>query len=179
LFEKSQAGAFRQDLYFRLSVVEILLPPLRARAGDIPVLVEQILSRMSAKSGGPRFVVSPAAMAKLVSYDWPGNIRELENILEMSTILSQDGVIEPHHLGARIMQRASIAGARPRDETEEEDEGSIRTAELQLLQATIQELEGNIALASRRLGMSRSTIYRRMKEYGISRKGHNNAFERA
>ncbi|MCX7174474.1 MAG: sigma-54-dependent Fis family transcriptional regulator [Proteobacteria bacterium] len=166
LYEKSRAGGFRQDLYFRLSVVEIGLPPLRDRAEDIPVLARHFMGRLAGNAAGKAVAISASAMSVLCGYGWLGNIRELENVLEMAAIVCGQGTIEPQHLGQRIQplsKTSKEAATRPT---------KMKEVEIDVLRATMQELQGNIALVSRNLGISRSTIYRRMREHGISRSVH-------
>lgn len=163
LYEKSRAGGFRQDLYFRLSVIEIALPPLRERVEDIPLLAGHFLERLARKVAGRTIKISADAMEIFRAYGWLGNIRELENVLEMASIVCDKGIIEARHLAPRI--RAALTplrqtSARPT---------KMKKVEIDLLRVTMQELQGNIALVSRNLGMSRSTIYRRMRAHGISR----------
>jgi transcriptional regulator of acetoin/glycerol metabolism len=163
LYEKSRSGGFRQDLYFRLNVVEIALPPLRDRAGDIPVLARHFLGRLAGNAARKPVSISDSAMKVLCSYGWLGNIRELENVLEMAALVCEKGVIEPRHLGQRLQSTSGASKAvyaRP---------AKLKEVEIDVLRATMQELQGNIALVSRNLGISRSTIYRRMRAHGISR----------
>jgi len=169
LYEKSASGGFRQDLYFRLSVVEIALPPLRERprrpAADRRARPGAHRRKVRTAAASPS---TPQAAAVLARHAWPGNIRELENVLEMAAILSQDGVIEPQHLSLRVTSRGRAlsagggvaAGGEP---------PKMKEIEIDVLRATMREFNGNIALVSRKLGLSRSTIYRRMKEHGITR----------
>ena len=103
LFKKSQTGEFRSDLYFRLSVVEILLPPLRERGSDIDLLVDSILQRLRTRLDQPRLAISVEAIDRLRAYGWPGNIRELENVLETAAIMSGNGVITPAALPRRVL----------------------------------------------------------------------------
>lgn len=163
LYEKSRSGGFRQDLYFRLSVIEIALPPLRERVEDIPLLAVHFLERLSKKVAGRMIKISADAMDILRAYGWMGNIRELENVLEMASIVCDKGLIEERHLGPRI--RAAVTPLR---ETSARPT-KMKEVEIDVLRVTMQELQGNIALVSRNLGMSRSTIYRRMRAHGISR----------
>lgn len=177
LVEKSRAGGFRLDLYYRLGVVEVSLPALRERVGDIPLLTEYILGRISQKFGGRNVTVSPAAMAYLEAYEWPGNIRELENVLEMAVIICDGDVVEPTHLGKRVLAGGVPATVRPspaliREEFAAPARGDVlpmKDIEIEVLKATMKEFSGNIALVARKLGISRSTIYRRMKECGMTR----------
>lgn len=163
LYEKSRAGGFRQDLYFRLSVVEIALPPLRDRPEDIPVLARHFMQRFAGADGGKSISISESAMRVLSAHGWLGNIRELENVLEMAAIVCDKGLIESQHLGQRLQ-----ASPKPSRGTAKQP-AKMKEVEIGVLRATMQEFHGNIALVSRNLGISRSTIYRRMREHGISR----------
>lgn len=177
LVEKSRAGGFRLDLYYRLGVVEILLPTLRERTGDVALLADYILGRICQRFDGRHVEISPAALAYLESYEWPGNIRELENVLEMAVIICAGDIIEPGHLTKRVLASGvnSTVGVTPgplREDVLLVARGEIlpmKDIELEVLKATIKEFGGNIALVARKLGISRSTIYRRMKECGMTR----------
>lgn len=180
LVEKSKAGGFRLDLYYRLGVVEVSLPALRERTGDIPLLTEYILGRIAQKFGRRNAGISSAALACLEAYEWPGNIRELENVLEMAVIVSDGEAIEPAHLTKRVLTTVrlddasmqSAQSAPPRDAFQASGQGDVlpmKDIELEVLRATMKEYSGNIALVARKLGISRSTIYRRMKECGMTR----------
>ncbi|MBW7901292.1 MAG: sigma 54-interacting transcriptional regulator [Rhodocyclaceae bacterium] len=161
LYAKSRSGEFRQDLYFRLSVVELSLPPLRERTEDIPRIAGQLLGRLATKMGLRALSLSPAAVAGLCEYPWPGNVRELENVLEMGAIMAEGGIIEPHHLAHRMRNsELAIGSGKPGNH-----EG--RDANPDVLRDAIAEFNGNVAEAARRLGLSRSTVYRRMQQYGI------------
>jgi sigma-54 dependent transcriptional regulator, acetoin dehydrogenase operon transcriptional activator AcoR len=165
LFEKSRQGGFRQDLYFRLSVVEINLPPLRRRREDIPAVAEHVLRQIAERCDRRGVVISERAMAVLLAYDWPGNIRELENVIEMALILCEGASIEPHHLHARLGRGRPLP-----DRVPVEAPTLLKDVEMDLLRATMHEMNGNVALVSRKLGISRSTIYRRLKEHGLRRR---------
>ncbi len=167
LYEKSRSGGFRQDLYFRLSVIEIALPPLRERVEDIPLLAGHFLERLSRKVPGRTIKISAGAMDIFRAYGWLGNIRELENVLEMAAIVCDKGIIEPGHLGPRI--KAAVTPLRLTSRQTDARPAKMKEVEIDMLRETLQKLQGNIALVSRNLGMSRSTIYRRMREHGISR----------
>lgn len=98
LTQEVEAGRFREDLYYRLNVISIYLPPLRDREGDIPLLVEHFVEKNRFRPGSPPSRVSQGALDKLESYDWPGNVRELENVIQRATVLSQGGVISENHI---------------------------------------------------------------------------------
>src|SRR5882757_5473452 len=109
LFAEVQAGRFREDLFYRLNVIAILAPPLRARREDIPLLVDHFLGLYSAKNGRPRLTVSRGAMEKLLDYAWPGNVRELENVIERSVVLCRSETLTPDDLPEAIVQAAAPA----------------------------------------------------------------------
>ncbi len=162
LFEKVASKDFRQDLYFRLSVVELAIPPLRERLCDLPELAEHILERIAQQNGGGRLTISEGVLQRLSEYHWPGNVRELVNVLERAAIVCQGGVIRTRDLPARLLHQ-------PRPLAVGNTARSMRDFEAELLKNALEETGGNIAAVSRRLQISRSTVYRRMKQYGIDR----------
>ena len=186
LFSKSQRGEFRSDLYFRLSVVEIALPPLRDRGDDINLLVDSVLQRLRERLDKPTLSVGPEALAVLRAYAWPGNVRELENVLETAAIMVCDGVIGVAALPSRVSGPApareeeptvggdsklliDLASTLGRRETQPEPIGSIRDLEADAIRDALREFNCNISKVSRHLGISRSTVYRKMREIGINR----------
>ena len=171
LYEKSRNGGFRQDLYYRLSVVEITLPPLRERVEDIPLLAEHIVAKLAAKVGKGRLKLSKAALALLCRHPWSGNVRELENVLEMATIVCEGGSIEPAHLTYRMKRTDSDATLRASRPTADAGAGTqpLSDVEIEAIRRAMQDCAGNVALVARKLHVSRSTLYRRMKEHGITR----------
>lgn len=187
LHVKSLSGGFRQDLYFRLSVVEINLPPLRERVEDIPLLAAHILERLADKLARGPLRISPAGVELLCSYPWQGNVRELENVLEMAAIVCPGETLDPEHLAYRmkgVAQRSAPAAVpappvpQPPPQAartaapalpESASVVPIRDAEIDLIRTALKEYDCNITLVSRQLQISRSTIYRRMKEHGITK----------
>jgi PAS domain S-box-containing protein len=183
LFNKSERGEFRSDLYFRLSVVEIVLPPLRDRGGDIDLLVGAILHRLRERLDKPNLRVNADAIAHLHAYRWPGNIRELENVLETAAIMSADSMIGVSALPPRVVQQAAAINGRPnrlhaaveppvvaRDERDaKQPQASIHDIEAEAIRHALREHNCNISKVSRSLGISRSTVYRKMREIGINR----------
>jgi sigma-54 dependent transcriptional regulator, acetoin dehydrogenase operon transcriptional activator AcoR len=165
LYAKSSAGAFRQDLYYRLSVVELSLPPLRERADDIPLIAAQLLRKLAANMNKRAIELSPAAMEALRQYPWPGNVRELENVLELGAIMAEGATIEPAHMAYRLR----LAAPQPsnRDAAPADQGRMVRDMEIDLIRAAIEEFNGNVGDAARKIGMSRSTIYRRMQQHGM------------
>jgi formate hydrogenlyase transcriptional activator len=154
---------FRSDLYYRLNVVPIFLPPLRKRPEDIPLLVEHFVQKFARKAGKTMDMISSATMEALRSYPWPGNIRELENVLERAVILSSGSVlrISNHDLSTRIVSRRDANRSQTLEEVE-------RNHILTTLKETRWILSGPSGAAVR-LGLNRSTLYFRMKKLGIAR----------
>lgn len=155
-----EGGRFRDDLYYRLNVVRIELPPLRARREDIPLIAEAFFTRVERRSHS---ACSPLAMRLLQAYRWPGNVRELLSVLESSHINAGERRIEAQHLPTDLRgtrDAANGTGERYRREAPTHDErAAISTA--------LAETGGARAAAADRLGMSRTTLWRKMKEYGL------------
>lgn len=156
-------GSFRQDLYFRLNVVPIVLPPLRERKEDIPFLAEYFLRKYAKKNRKILHGIHPMALTCLMHHDWPGNIRELENTLERAVILCLGEQITPVDLPSQIRrdsietitQVALPPGTRLRD------------MERELIRATLQETKGNKSQTAKILGIARQTLQNKMKEHDI------------
>jgi two-component system response regulator AtoC len=159
-----RAGTFRKDLYFRLNVVTIHLPALRDRRSDIPVLVHHFLDRYAR---GENLQVTAAAMKSLLQYDWPGNIRELENCVARAVTLGDHRTIDVGDLPPAIRSESSIPSS-----TSIEDSASLSTTALaEMEKMTIlrvfEQAGGDKALAGKMLGISRATLYRKLKRYNI------------
>jgi DNA-binding NtrC family response regulator len=153
------SGKFREDLYFRLRVVEIAVPPIRERRGDLPLLVDHIMSRLGRElHEGPR-VVSPAAMKRIAAYDWPGNVRELENALTRAVVLSRGRAVLPDDL--------SLEGAPRANGVEEPSDDTLRAAERAHVIRVLTKANGNKRLAARLLGVSRSRLDRLFERHGL------------
>lgn len=154
-------GRFRRDLYFRLNVLTLRIPPLRERKQDIPLLAAHILERQSRMSGTQR-TLSDDAIKAMLAYDWPGNVRELENCLERACTMSSGPVIHLADLSSAV-QNAQFQGARgvpsgPRIVP-------IADLEKQAILSTIDQLNGDKLLAAKLLGIGKTTLYRKLKEY--------------
>jgi DNA-binding NtrC family response regulator len=159
-----QEGLFRQDLYFRINVFHIRLPPLRDRRGDIPLLVEHALGDMEVAGGAA--AVSPLAMRALLAHPWPGNVRQLLSALESARIRAGGAPIQAHHLPEEI--RAS--GSTPAGSGSLEDRYRRRgddEAERARIEAALAEADGVRVRAAELLGMGRTTLWRKMREYGL------------
>jgi two-component system response regulator HydG len=152
-------GGFRQDLFFRLNVVQIKLPPLLERKSDIPLLVSSFLEKFSDKGGAMR-TISEDAMARLIAYDWPGNIRELENAIERAVALGSGPILHVGDLPSNLLY--GTAERMPRnDELVPLDELERRA----ILRA-LRESAGDKLAAARLLGIGKTTLYRKLKQYG-------------
>jgi transcriptional regulator with PAS, ATPase and Fis domain len=171
LLEMTSDGRFRQDLYYRISAFPISLPPLRERGGDIALLVDSILQRIqkACDTNGPMqgntLAVNQEALTILETYAWPGNIRELRNVLERACLLSDDGVIRPEHLPEHILDVAGRYRSDTRPSLKFRSSSSLSESELVGLLGTFNGTRK--ALASY-LGWSERTLYRRLKELGLS-----------
>jgi DNA-binding NtrC family response regulator len=161
-----QKGTFRKDLYFRLNVVTISLPPLRERRSDIPTLAAFFLDRLAPGRG---VQVSGNAMKALLAYDWPGNVRELENCLERAVALGDQRILEVNDLPPAIA-RAEVQ-TEPLDAQEFSGAGLHATDLEDIERATIErvfsQVKGDKAVAGKMLGISRATLYRKLKRYHI------------
>jgi DNA-binding NtrC family response regulator len=161
LREAIKEGAFREDLYYRLSVVPIKLPPLRERKGDVPLLVDHFLTLHSQKRNGRERSASKRALEMLSSYSWPGNVRELEHTIERILILEDCDVIEPEHLPAFISQRQGEF------QVFSEESFSLEELEKRYIQFVLRQTKGKRQEAARILGINRKTLASKIKKYGL------------
>ncbi|MBN8526116.1 MAG: sigma-54-dependent Fis family transcriptional regulator [Planctomycetes bacterium] len=184
------AGRFRQDLYFRLKVVPIPVPPLRERRDDILPLADHLLARLAPELGRPAAAFSEAAREAMRSYDWPGNVRELANAVERAVICAEADQIQPADLSMDEVVvapprgdqaaglRAAVVdpGPRPADPAPALPSGSIvlppdlrdlATVEAMLIRAALSECGGQKSKAAERLGINRTTLYNKLKELGV------------
>jgi DNA-binding NtrC family response regulator len=160
LSERIARGEFREDLYYRLRVVEIDLPPLRERREDIPRLVRYFLDRFAAREGKDAPTLDRDAYAALLAHDFPGNIRELENLLEGAAALSQGGAIRREDL--QWLPRPGLRLADPLPPSSGDEEiADLRELEDRHIQRVLRMAGGNKSRAARLLGISRRTLYRK------------------
>jgi two-component system response regulator HydG len=162
-----KAGRFREDLYYRLNVMPMTLPPLRERKEDIPLLVNHFLDLYAKKIGRSGLTVSSAAMDRFLSYAFPGNVRELKHAVEMAAMFCGGSVIDPRCLpneirGEEFEQSLSKAGGDDLPVTER-----VRAFERELITQALQESEGKKQETARKLGISRGTLWRKLKEHGF------------
>lgn len=164
LEELLQKGSFRDDLYWRLNVVVIELPPLRERKDDIPLLVEFFLKKYKTELRLPQASISEEALDKLTQYPWPGNIRELENTLQRALILSKNGRVEKEHL---FIPAVGLSEELPTGSLAE----IIEKVERKLIKKALQENLGVQTRAAKALGVNRATFQYKLKKYGIRYEG--------
>jgi DNA-binding NtrC family response regulator len=161
LEEEIKSHRFREDLYYRLNVITMRLPPLRERRSDIPELVEYFLTMRQV--GAVRCQVTPEALEALVRCDWPGNVRELANVLERAQILAEDATITVDDLPESLFLAAPPATAA------DESSHNLHTAQREHVLAVLREEKGNKAHAARALGISRRALYRLLEKYHVDR----------
>ncbi|MEK7824062.1 MAG: sigma 54-interacting transcriptional regulator [Candidatus Eisenbacteria bacterium] len=189
-------GRFREDLYYRLNVVQIDLPPLRERREDIGLLASYFLERVSARAGRAGLAFSPEATQLLERYDYPGNVRELENAIEHAVVVSEGALITAADLPAAIRSPRLLAtgeaarpgggeprarpprGDEPRERGTRSDPGwdddprvtwSLAEVEKEHIQRVLARHRGNATAAARQLGVSRTTLWRKLRQYGLKR----------
>ncbi len=154
-------GRFRQDLFYRLNVITLHLPPLRDRAGDIPLLGRYFLDKYAAANGSRCEGFTPRAMELLVSHPWPGNVRELENVIQRAVILCPDVNIGPEHI---VLEENPVESVAVPGRTVEE-------VERNLILSTLERMNGNRTHTAKALGLSVRTIRNRLREYRLSSRG--------
>jgi transcriptional regulator with PAS, ATPase and Fis domain len=154
-------GTFRSDLYFRLNILQITLPPLNQRREDVPLLTQHFVQRFRQATGKNIEGLSAEAMAALMNYEFPGNIRELENIIERAFILCGEGQIALAHLPAPVVQ----AGERPALHALQ-NAGALDSVEGAAIKAALERHKGNRTRAARELGIHRTTLLRKLKRLG-------------
>ena len=160
LEEEQKAGRFREDLYYRLNVITIPLPPLRERRSDIPELIEHFLA--TRQLGPVPSRVDPDAREALVRYDWPGNVRELANVLERAQILAEDHLITLDDLPESLVTVPPPSEAAPANPMD------LRAMERRHVQDVLQQVKGNKVQAARSLGISRRALYRLIEKYHLA-----------
>lgn len=163
LEDEVRRGGFRADLYYRINVIALHLPPLRERADDVPLLAEHFLKRFAERDDGRALTVAEDALEALMRYDWPGNVRELENALERAAVLCRGEVIEREELSERITEPppmrlvSDVPHANP----------TLELVERSYILYVLQAEDGNKARAAEVLGIDPSTLYRKLNRYGI------------
>jgi DNA-binding NtrC family response regulator len=149
-------GSFREDLFYRLQVFDIDIPPLRERRRDIPLLTDAFLQEFNRSTGCSSLGLSPEAQEMLLGYEWPGDVRELHNALERAAILCEGGLITGEHLS---LGATSFVARRERRNLSDVERRTIGQA--------LRETDGNKSKAARRLGITRTQLYCRLRKYGL------------
>ncbi len=158
-------GSFREDLYYRLNVIQVLLPPLRDRREDIPLLIEHFVDHLSIEMNQKVEGVSTEALALLMRYDWPGNVRELRNVLERGMVVAQGVRIQPEDLG--------LVPSEPRQQPFDATL-TLEEVERRHVAAVLHHSGGNVTQAARTLAIDRVTLYNKIKKYGLRRHDEEN-----
>ena len=167
LKDEVESGAFREDLYYRLNVVELNMPPLRERGGDIPLLADHFLKKYAKKNKRRIIGFNPLSMDILMRHDWPGNVRELENVIERAVIMAGGDVIKSTDL-PESLKKDDIDNKT--DRIDMSPGRALKDVEKEMILLTLEETGGNRTHASKILGISRRTLQLKLKEYGINPK---------
>jgi transcriptional regulator with PAS, ATPase and Fis domain len=178
--EAVRGGHLREDLFYRLNVFQVHMPPLRERKADIPTLAEVLLADLNRKHECRVAEISPAALEAFERHNWPGNVRELRNVMERAVILAGEGAIERRHLPAFMLQGAAVAvgtGSPMAAASLPEDAESVRfavgttveEAEKGLILRTLEHTRNNKTRAAEILGISLKTLHNKLKEYGAAK----------
>lgn len=172
LAEQVRRGLFREDLYYRVNVVRIELPPLRRRKEDIPLLVSQFITHFNRLQGKAVQGITPEALSFLMAHDWPGNIRELENVIERAFILCREGRIDIKVLPEDLIGQGAFGG----------DNAGVRSAhdilDTQAIHAALERAGFNRLLAAKELGIHKTTFFRKIKRLGITLPGRDGRHRR-
>ena len=148
---------FREDLYYRLSVFEVVIPPLRERGSDIELLVEFFLAHFKRKHGRTELKLSEKSRELLVGYSWPGNVRQLRNVIDSAVVMAEANTIQPTDLGLRDVGSTQLESLR------------LDFWERKLIKEALSRTQNNVPNAAKLLGIGRATVYRKIEEYGIER----------
>jgi len=161
LVEEVRCGRFRDDLFYRLNIIRLELPPLRERREDIPHLIEALINKLRARTGREISGLSERALAALMAHPFPGNVRQLENFLEHGFVLCRSGIIDLDHLPTEVRELGPLPGQRSGAD------GLLVEAERRLITDALNRHAGRRKIAARELGISTTTLWRRMKQYGL------------
>jgi transcriptional regulator with PAS, ATPase and Fis domain len=159
LRKEIELGNFREDLYYRLHVIAVMLPPLRERMSDLPLLVSHFLRRLSRQSRKKVLEIRPEAMRILLNYQWPGNVRELENVVEHAYVLAKEESVTASDLPPYLQDSSPVKALGQ----------GLEDVEREHLLRVLEQCGGNKIEAARKLKISRSTLYRKLDQYRIDR----------
>jgi two-component system response regulator HydG len=161
-------GRFREDLFYRLNVMPLTVPPLRERLDDIPLLADYFLKRYAKKNRKSVRGFTPLAMEMLLKYEWPGNVLELENAVERAVILLTGEHVTEKQLPLNIVkQYGGSDGSTPSSPPPADDTRSLEEVEKEAILATLKATGGNKSECARRLGITRKTLHNKLKSFGI------------
>jgi two-component system response regulator HydG len=166
LAQEIQAGHFREDLYYRLNVVGLTVPPLRERKEDIPLLAQYFMTRFAEKNRKPVKQITPQAMDRLLKHPWPGNVRELMNSIERAVVLSRSEYLDEQDLPTGARQDLSEEQVSPAAASLPPDLPLDEVEKATILK-TLESVKGNKSEAARRLGITRRTLHKKLKKYGV------------
>ncbi|MBT3881094.1 MAG: sigma-54-dependent Fis family transcriptional regulator, partial [Candidatus Scalindua sp.] len=174
---------FREDLYYRINVFKIHVPPLRERINDIPELVDCFIKRYSLASGKNTHKLDPSTMNKLISYNWPGNIRQLQNSIRRAILITTSDTLLPEHFDLHDLNGNDLRMIESLEVGLSELEMAMRRGEVLplsevegiFIQRALNATNGNISVAAEKLGIGRSTLYRKMQELGIKTEDYQGA----
>jgi DNA-binding NtrC family response regulator len=170
LVAAAKKGTFREDLFYRLNVLPIAIPPLREHRSDIPLLVDYFLGRVRDRNPGRAWTVTQEAMVHLWSYDWPGNVRELENMVARLIVLSEDSVVDVAILPAHLLSDGRLAEPRITPALGEKGvdlNALVRELEGRLINEALKRSGGNKQGAARLLGLKRTTFAAKLRRCGV------------
>jgi two-component system response regulator AtoC len=168
LLKEVEAGRFRADLYYRLNVITIHMPPLRDRKDDIPFLADHFLDKHRFTPGAPPAKLTEQSLDVLMKHDWPGNVRELENTIERAVVLAQGGVITPFHLLLSPSSVNRIVDIEEQVQRRVPLDQTIADIEKKMIVEALKQSGGNRTAAAKTLGIYRRLLYSKMREYGIT-----------
>jgi two-component system response regulator HydG len=157
--EEMRKGKFREDLYYRLNVIPIFVPPLRERKDDIPLLISHFLQKFSREKGKEVTSIASEVMELFLTHSWPGNVRELENVIEHASIIAKKDKILPKDLPQYLLQ----------EPLPNQQLFSLKDHERDLILKALEETKWNKHQASKKLKITRSTLYGKMKRYGLTK----------
>ena len=160
LWKAVQEGKFREDLYYRLNVITIHIPPLRERTEDIPLLVEHFISKYNVENSRKVEGINEEALQILMNYHWPGNVRELENVIERAVLINKTGIIAPEDLPPYL-----VPGAEP--SYDRADLASLEEVEKQHILNVLKKNNWNIRRSAQILKIDRTTLYAKIRRYGL------------
>lgn len=167
LYDNVASGKFREDLYYRLNVVNLDVPPLRERIEDIPLLAQHFLNIYAKKNSKKIKGFTPTSMNMLLKYDWPGNVREMENAVERAAILTLDEYISEKVLPMRISESVEQTEKVDRFLPSTDESQSLEGIEREIILSTLEAFGGNKSEAARKLGINRRTLYNKLQKYGL------------